>query len=478
MFGDYKSLFLVLVIVVLLYLPTLLYPIDGDSISYARVAKSYIDGNTPIDYFGSSALDAKRLPLFPLSSVPFALLTGSFTLGLRISAFVFGIISIIVWFFIGKERFKDKKIFPFLILCPVLITYVMFRGLSEAPLICFSLLSLLFFFRAQTNKRYYYLSGIFFVLATLSNYIGIFIGVSYILIYLLRKKMPEKELLIPLIAGFFVFSLMLALSMISGGATLYLNKLGGGPSGPFIRLMSVVSAQLPNIALFILLSIPLMPFFIKGFLKSYRKRRYELIVLFLVSFVIGIISGSAFRYLMITAILFLMISFEGFLSSKHEWKKLFMFGIILYVLMLPCFVNGNAKEAADMVYMGPVTWGQAGFRQANAIAWINQNLPEEVTLLVPYEHVDNPMWSEYMRPDINTASYVYIGNIQDSFYMIYNQNSDIIFSSLCVDIDNSVVRCTDDDAIQPFKNYVNTLNHTIVFQEGGFPVISVHMIEK
>ena len=97
MFGKYCSLTIVLVIILALYIPTLAYPPIGDSLSFARITENFIEGSEVETYY--------CLPALPFFSVPFALITGSSILGIGLTAFVFGIISIITWFFIGKKLF-------------------------------------------------------------------------------------------------------------------------------------------------------------------------------------------------------------------------------------------------------------------------------------------------------------------------------------------------------------------------------------
>jgi len=421
MLRDYASFIAVLAIVTALYIPTLAYPTSSDSTAFAMNAKYYAEGD-----YSADVPDPKRLPLFSVVSIPLAAVTGSYMLGIKLAAFVFGIITVAAWLFIGKELFNDTKWFPFLISCPLLILYALFRPLADAPLICFSLLSVLFLLKAQKRKEYFYLSGLFFSLAVLSSYIGIFLGAAYLLIFAMEKRRPNKEFAIAVGSGFFVVLLVLLGNLAAHGSILpgaYAEKISGESSGLsfFTRPLLILWLQMPDILLFLGLSLPLLPFFVKGFFRLSKKRDLSLILLFLVSLGFGIVSGSAFRYLIMAVAFFLMISFAGFSPVKNTGLKwVFLLGIAIYLVATPYFVNGQAKELADSFVFTPPTWGQDGLRYAEAAYWMKMNLPQNSIIVSGQQQI----WDEYTREDLTFLNYLGLESAhRNRFYFLYDRTT-------------------------------------------------------
>jgi hypothetical protein len=479
----YTSLVLVIAIVLALYIPTVLYPTTGDSLSFAMIAKHYAEGDSYIP----DELNQNRMPLFSISSIPFAAITGNYMSGVRMAALVFGLVSIFAWFYIGRELFKDSKFFPLLMLCPMLILYALFRGLSDAPLICFSLLSILFFYRARKDSRYFYLCGLFFALAALSKYIGIFLGISYLLIHIIERRSLTKEFVIAMVLGFLVFGLILLSNFNAYGTVLpsaYSEKLSGEPAGlPFyIRPFMTAWVQIPDMMFFLLMSLPLLLFFVNGFARSFKRKDSSLIVFFVVSLGFGFVSGSSFRYLIPAIIFFLLITFSGFSSMKDRpgghRKKLFVIGILFYLVMMPYFVNGTFKDAADSVFVTPATWGQDGIRNINAMTWMNINLPAGAVVITG----NRPIFGEYLRDDISVLNYIDLQEVHGrGFYFLYDRMTPVAINNIYVHENGTAYRYSGNDieGLTPEWDYLNERYdmETVFHEDVGQSIITLHELK-
>jgi len=474
MLGRYGPLIIVLVIALALYIPTLAYPITGDSISFAKATRSLAVGETPESY--------KMLPALPFFSVPFAIVTGSPALAIRLSTLIFGIVSIVAWFCIGRELFKESRIFPFLILCPYLILFTMFRGLAEVPLICFSLLSVLFFIRAEKgDSRYFYLSGLFFGLASLSRYAGLIIGLSYVLYYVVHRRRPHTRFVLGMILGLAIFATVPVANTLAYGNPFppaYLEKLSGSgiEQSGIVRFFTFLPIQ---IGFIIAVTHLFIPHFIKGLTKMNRERTLFLIIIVLGT-LFAALSGDAWRYVIPIIPFVFIIAFAGFSVSKNTWLKgLFIAGIIINIVLVPYFVSGQAKDMADTIYAGPVMWGQAGLRDSNAVTWINQNLPEQATLLITHDYAStDPIWSDYIRDDINVMGYAHLPDTPDSFYILYGYGSEDILRYLFIHPNGSVEFGVDLPLQNLYDHIKENFEQTPVFQDSGLPITTVYLIEK
>src|SRR3972149_3554073 len=92
-----KYLFAALAIVLILYLPTLNYPETDDAVSYAILTKYFAEG----EKYSASA--HPRLPVLSILSIPLSVITGKYILGVKLTVFILGVLSLVVWFLIGRE---------------------------------------------------------------------------------------------------------------------------------------------------------------------------------------------------------------------------------------------------------------------------------------------------------------------------------------------------------------------------------------
>jgi len=479
MLREYGPLIAVLMAATALYLPTIAYPITGDSISFAKATERFAAGEAPENY--------KMLPVLPLFSVPLAAMTGSPLLGVILSSFAFGMLSIVAWFCIGRELFGKSTLFPLLILCPYLILFAMFRALAEAPLICFSLLSVLFFIRAERgNSVDFYISALFFGLASLSRYAGLMIGLSYVLYYIIQRKRPHNRFIIGMALALLLFASIPAANAIVHGNAFppeYLEKIGGSgiEQSWLVRFFTFLPLQ---IAFILSVTHVFIPHFLKGSVSAFRKN-----LLFLIIIATGILfaafSGDAWRYAIPIIPFVLIVAFSGFMqldfSFSGRWLgRLFVAGILINMALIPYFVSGQAKDMADAVYAGPVTWGQVGLRNQNAVSWINLNLPEHSTLLVAYDYVsEDSIWGEYVREDISVIGYGHMHQAPEKFYMLYSQDSELILSNYLFVYPNGTVGQGTKTGLLNMDDYIDeNYKKTIVFQDSGLPVTSVYIIDK
>lgn len=417
------SIIIVLLITLALYIPTLGYPLTDDSLHYALNAMYYSSPDLNLMEQSLLNLDLKRPPMFSLMSMPLTFL--GFSPALKLTALLLGLVSIIAWYFIGKELFNDW-LFPLMILSPLLILYTTFTALSESALIAFSLLSVLFFLKAKKESKYYYLSGLFLGLASLSRYEGIIIGLGFISYFLIKLKKPSKHFLLSLLLAALVFSPLLIFNYINTGSPLppdYVERfLGQSSEGPYS--LHPLKGPLAFLYLFPLALLISGPLFIPHFINSLRRPRknslfLSIIILFIISisFTIGFYSFlERIRYLVPAIPFILLLSFSG-LGKSPILRKLLILGIILNILAIPLVVNGQVKFYTDSIHPTPTTWGQVGFANQKTIEWINQNIPENANLL----HRHRILWREYLRPDITQYHPLNTTPITGDFYLLEDE---------------------------------------------------------
>lgn len=409
---EKKSLLAALALVSLLYLPTLNYPETDDAVSYAILTNYFVEG----EKYATPA--HPRLPVLSILSIPLSIIAGKYVFGVKLTVFVLGMLSLIVWFYIGREFFGDTKIFPLLFLSPYLILHSAFRGLAESPLILFSLLSVFFYLKAEKNKKYYYLSGFFFGLASLSRYSGITLGIAYLIMLLFDKKKLSRAYLLSIALGFFMFSLFFINNYINTGSLVYpayVAMLTGETSGGILPRFYAAPKFFAVLLLFS------SPFYIYHFFKGIKRENLLFLVLIVVGVTFASYSGQRYRYLAPIIPFVLIVVYEGFRSSG-KMKYLLILGIVSNIMIIPYLTNGYFKNFADSIYATPPVWGQVGLMNEEAVEWINDNLPQNSVLVIRH----NPFWSEYIRGDITAVRYLKLKEIEaGEIYLLYDYNFDI-----------------------------------------------------
>ena len=417
MMSEKRSLALVFLIIILLWIPTINYTETDDSVVYGEIAKSFAIGE---GYSANGEPHAHHLPLFPIIATPFSLLVTPM-FALRLVSLLLGIFSVITWFYLGKEIFHEKcnGYFVLLILSPMLVLFTLFRGLAESSMIMFSLLSILFILRAnKKQKYYYYLSGICFGLAALSRYAGIIIGIVYLLWFFVERKKFNKHFITSIFLGFFIFSLLLIENFIVFGNPIQFlstfSEVGIVGLPLWFKIPFHFGVFLPSLLL--MTGILLIPFIIKGIERD--KSLFILLIVFGLLF--ASLGNLRFRYIVPLIPFVLIIAYNGYLKMNGKWKKLLIIGIILNILITPYFVNGQFKDFTDSVYQTPAQWGQSGFHGQIVNDWINENAPQGATVAVRHYSV----WDSYFRKDINMISIN--DDIPDRAFIIYD---DIVSNS-------------------------------------------------
>ncbi|MEK7497988.1 MAG: glycosyltransferase family 39 protein [Patescibacteria group bacterium] len=143
----------------------------GDEVDIGYQAYSIL--KTGRDYYGNfmpihfHSLAEWRTPLYLYSSVPTVAMFGVSAYGVRLSAAIFGIAGVLVFYLLVKELFKDEKLAlvsaAVLALSPWHIQYSR-GGFEVTQLLFFLLIGLLFFFKGLKYGKYLWISSASFAL--------------------------------------------------------------------------------------------------------------------------------------------------------------------------------------------------------------------------------------------------------------------------------------------------------------------------
>lgn len=431
MLKDKRWLCLTLLAVIALFLLSLEYAETDDSLLYTLLSKSLIEGNG----FNIEGKPFEFLPMFSFVVIPFALLLKKYLIASKIAALFLGVISAKAWFLLGKEIFNEKRYFVLLFFSPFFALYAVFRPLSEASLICFSLLSLLFFIKAEKKPPLYYVSGLFLGFACLSRLTALALGGSYFLFMILKKKKLKKEFVLSSILGYAIFGLWLIRNYLAFNSLFYV------PYGAELAAMPLYFKIPYHFAMFSALivmfgGIFFIPFLFKA-LKNFNKDYNPLFILIIAStLLVTSIGNLRIRYIAPLIPFFLLLVYNGYASIKKTKMLyyLFIIGILFNIAGALYFVNGYVKDAADTIYTTPPTWGQVGLRNAEAIDWINNNVPSNSVLITR----NYKIWNELFREDIITTNHKNLLTLsQNEVYLFYDYYADFVLNNYLV-VENEI----------------------------------------
>ena len=197
--------------------------------SILKTGKDYSGNSWPIHF---QSLAEWRTPLYLYSAVPTVAAFGISPLGVRLPAAIFGILSILAFYFLVKELSQSVKgalIAAFVLaVSPWHIQYSR-AGFEVTELLFFLILGLFFFLLSLKNGRWLWLSAVCFCLTpwiySTAKLFTPFLMLFLLIIYFKSiYKLPRKYLVYAAIAGLIV-GLPIFVNTLFGGGTQRFNYI-------------------------------------------------------------------------------------------------------------------------------------------------------------------------------------------------------------------------------------------------------------
>ncbi len=317
-----------------------------DESSYMNIARGLTEG---LDYGyipGEGYSDAYRPPVYPLTVSFFFSMFGSNEFVARTVSSVFGVLSILVIYFLGKELYgKRIGLLSSLILSSV-PTYWFYssKALVEGMFIFLVTLFLYTFYSSLGKKKYMIPSGILLGLIFLTKYTGGVLVVFFVLFILIWKRdlLKSKYLYLSLIAA-----LLTIVPWISFNLRVYGTPFG---SGMFLFGKNLGAGMFANFNLYYLLALVIetslfLPFIAIGFYTMFKNKDKNFLP-FVLLFLIFIIPLSFFEVKRSRYILGLLpvltvtaaYSFEQLKKTRIRGMRFRRFVLPLIILLV--IVNG------------------------------------------------------------------------------------------------------------------------------------------
>jgi len=389
-------------------IPTLSYPIMGDSKEYAELTENIVYNHTystPI-YSGGNVPHDKRPPLYPLSSSIFLILSKNVVLSLKLSTILWSSLAIaLVYLFSRKIKFNrfESTIISLLVLFNPWFFYFMGVLALTEGLAVFLIMLGMFMFMFRKSSICYSISGLSFGLAVLTRYpsaLFLFPFLIYCFIMILKKEN---------IRGTLIFALLSTLPIIIWLMRNFLTFNRFLPGGYMRDLASLDNYSLfyfiLNLAkqLFIITPVTLMilfPFAIIGIIIIFKEKKL-IWKLFLIGccinylffswcYVVGI--TVMLKYIMLTIPLLIVLSIKGLFSIKrinYNTKKIIMILTLVVFIFAAMFINyGFFKDKTDNIIKLRPIYAQKSYHRAQAINWINTNVPENSIIISRFDDVD------------------------------------------------------------------------------------------
>lgn len=422
---TYDVVFLVLLFVLsfITKIPTLDYPLQGDSIIYAELMQNIYEGK---GYVFQNQPFTKYPPLFPLLSTPFFALFNNPVIALKISAIFWHSLTICLIYILARLLLLPRNL-SFLASLLVLFNpwffyYTGVLSLSESLGIFLAVLGLLLFY-----LRYHYFSAFIFGLGIITRYtMGVFV-IPILLHYGLRVLKKGKEIGTVVIITFLTFlplliwistNLVNKTHLFTQGYTpevVRFTQEGLFKAIPFFQvLITFFVVIVPLIFLGLILFI--LANYIKLFssVSSHAEEKAKEDTYFwkicFWAFLINVIFFSwwisieqvffpfiweRIRFIVPFIPVFTLFSLTKPLRlSRCLFKKIFSrkhFGfltLILFIILTSLLSFGMVKDFSDTIYPTRDIYTQRSSHQAQAIEFINQNLdlnydavPGSVTVL-------------------------------------------------------------------------------------------------
>ncbi|MBW6451239.1 MAG: glycosyltransferase family 39 protein [DPANN group archaeon] len=263
---DKKKLILLIIITIILYI--ILYPQHSfypDTYDYLFAGESILS----LDYPYSIIHRGPIIPFFIsiLLALNIKMLTIMFIIPL-----IFSIFAVIAVFFLGKTLIKDGFTPSIILLTIPYFWRYSTRLIVDIPLLAFSSIALLYFFKTvEIKESYFYKTCIFTLVSILTKITGFILIPIYFLYALTQKKISmftKKSMIIPIIITIILFLTIITTMWILSGST-GMDYLNG---------FSTVSKTHTISILFYMIRLTIIPwslFFIIGIYQTLKEKKKE-----------------------------------------------------------------------------------------------------------------------------------------------------------------------------------------------------------
>lgn len=402
---------LLFILAILTKLPTLEYPIAGDSNLYAELTENLgrkFEYSSPI-YDNGKVPHGIVPPLFPLFSVPFLFIFGKSVYAIKFSAMFWSALTILVVYLFSRAL-RLNRLNSFLISALVLFNpwFFYFNGvlpLSES-LANFLLILGIFVYFLRRNSASYLLAGFIFGLAIITRLTSgffVFLFIIFSLSELVRKKNLTKNIYFILAVSLPVCFWFLRNIIIFGG----LFPKSGGYSGvlsfwvksPYMFVVYVIAV--------ILTFSFLLPFILRGIIQAWkRKETFWLLIIgsciffLFIHIILNYNPSSMFqviisrtRYLTPLVPILTIFAFLDFrrlkFKSKNVKTSLLILCLIIFITLSAVLSYGFFKDITDKVIPLPAIYSQRSEHRAEAIKWANENIPLNSKISIIFKEKDD-----------------------------------------------------------------------------------------
>jgi len=408
---DKRDVIIILCLFMLAFLtklPTINYPVMGDSAIYAELTESITYNHTyssPIS-FGNNLPHDKYPPLYPLSSSIFLILSKNVVLSLKLSTILWSSLAIVLVYLFSRKikfnRFESIVTSLLVLFNPWLFYFAGVNACSEGLAVFLIMLGILMFM-FRKNKICYAVSGLSFGLAVLARYpsaVFLLPFLIYCFIMLLKRENIRDNLT-------FVFLSILPIAVWIMRNLLVLNKiLPKTYTSEGILFDRSLFYLISNLAKQLFVITPaaltiLFPFAVIGIAIIFKEKKL-IWKLFLAGccinyfffswwYVVGGITVML-RYIVLTIPLLTVLSIKGLFSIKrisYNTKKIIMAITLIMFIFATMFINyGFFKDKTDNIIKFRPIYTQKSYHRAQAISWINTNVPENSIIVTRFYDVD------------------------------------------------------------------------------------------
>ncbi|NIO20371.1 MAG: phospholipid carrier-dependent glycosyltransferase [Candidatus Aenigmarchaeota archaeon] len=276
-----------------------------DEATHMNIARGLLEG-IDYGYMNGEYSEAQRPPLQPLILIPFFALFGISEFVARSVSAIFGVLSIVVVYFLGKRLYnREVGLYSsFILAVNPMHWFYSSKALVEGILIFFIILFLYVFYSSFKDKRYLVPAGFLLSIIFLTKYTGGAVAIFFILFILIWKRDLLKS-------RYFYLSIIVALLTITPWISFNLRIFGepfGGANFLFAKGVEVSEANLLlNFYSFyifdaVIMAALFLPFMLGGFYFMFRdkdKNFFPFILFFLLFIIpISVMAVKRARYLL------------------------------------------------------------------------------------------------------------------------------------------------------------------------------------
>jgi len=390
-------------------LPTINYPVMGDSAFYAELTENIVYNHTyssPISS-GNNLPHDSYPPLYPLSSSIFLILSKNVVLSLKLSTILWSSLAIVLVYIFSRKikfsRFESTVISLLVLFNPWFFYFAGVNACSEGLAVFLIMLGMLMFM-FRKNKICYVISGLSFGLAVLARYpsaVFLLPFLIYCFIMILKKKNIRDNLTFALLSTLPIATWLMR-NLIAFNKILPGDYMGATSSLLSKSLFYFIS----NLAKQLFVITPaaltiLFPFAIIGIAIIFKEKKL-IWKLFLAGCCINylffswwyVVGGVTvmLRYIVLTIPLLTVLSIKGLFGIKrisYNTKKIIMAITLIMFIFATMFINyGFFKDKTDNIIKFRPIYTQKSYHRAQAISWINTNVPENSIIVTRFYDVD------------------------------------------------------------------------------------------